>query len=247
MSNFNFALASSLSSSIEQFPVNFDLAWEWLGYTRKDNAKAALLNAGFIRDTDLLITKESDNHRTSSLSPQEMAVQARLETITLTVDCFKMWAMMAGTDQGKQVRLYFLECEKIAKAQVVQSGIKTALPVRDATELSLTAERIETINNLTLRQLLRDELIDELSIKRGIKQLAPVKNEYTIVKVRAKELGYSLIDIGNGSALGKFVAKLVPIAFDERVGKYSVKHYLVNDQLDTAIKSYFGMKHALRN
>ena len=33
---------------------------------------------------------------------------------------------------------------------------------------------------------------------------------------------------------------------DERVGKYNVKHYEVNDQLDTAIKTYFGLKHALK-
>ena len=31
----------------------------------------------------------------------------------------------------------------------------------------------------------------------------------------------------------------------ERVGKYEVKHYQVNDALDTAIKTYFGMKHSL--
>jgi KilA-N domain len=127
----------------------------------------------------------------------------------------------------------------VALPQVVQP----VLPHRDATELYLTAKGIETINNLTLQQLLRDELIDELSIKRGLlRNLAPVKQpEHTIVKVRARELGYSTGDIGNGSALGKFVAKLVPVSFEERVGKYSVKHYLVSDQLDTAIKSYFGM------
>jgi hypothetical protein len=38
-----------------------------------------------------------------------------VEIIQLSIEAFKMWAMMAGTPQGKQVRLYFLECEKIAK------------------------------------------------------------------------------------------------------------------------------------
>lgn len=59
------------------------------------------------------------------------------------------------------------------------------------------------------------------------------------------ELAYSTADIGNGSALGKFVAKAIAPAFIERVGKYEVKHYQVNDALDTAIKTYFGMKHSL--
>jgi len=123
---------------------------------------------------------------------------------------------------------------------------QTKLPQRDAVAYIEAAKTVETVTNLTLRELLRDELIDELSVKRGIKQLAAAPKEYTIAKVRARELGYSTAEIGNGSALGRFVAKLVPIAFEERVGKYNVKHYEVNDQLDTAIKSYFGMKHALK-
>jgi phage anti-repressor protein len=234
---FNLVQAQSLYSSTDQYPVDFDQAWQWLDYSRKDAAKRVLLNSGFIEGTDFHINEESDNH--AGLSVQEKAVLARKENIFLTVDCLKLWAMMAGTQKGKEVRLYFLECEKIAKSRVVQP----VLPHRDATELSLTAERIERVNNLTLQQLLRDKLIDELSVERGLlRNLAPVKQpEHTIVKVRATELGYSTGDIGNGSALGKFVAKLVPVAFEERVGKYSVKHYLVSDQLDTAIKSYFGM------
>lgn len=119
------------------------------------------------------------------------------------------------------------------------------LPQRDAIAYIEAAKEVETINNLSLQQLLRDELIDELSAKRGQKQLAGDPVQYTIVKVRARELGYSTADIGNGSALGKFVAKAIAPAFIERVGKYEVKHYQVNDALDTAIKTYFGMKHSL--
>jgi hypothetical protein len=146
---------------------------------------------------------------------------------------FKIWCL-------KNIQVLMEEGEVSIKPEPIRQ-----LPQRDATELSLTAVRIETVNNMTLRQLLRDELIDELSVKRGIKQLAAAPKEYTTVKVRARELGYSTTEIGNGTALGKFVSKLVPTAFSERVGKYAVKHYEVNDQLDTAIKSYFGMKRAM--
>ena len=33
----------------------------------------------------------------------------------ITVDCFKYFAMIANTDQGNQVRKYFLIMEKIVK------------------------------------------------------------------------------------------------------------------------------------
>ena len=139
----------------------------------------------------------------------------------------------------------FSKAKQIIKESHPQSTYQ--LPQRDAIAYIEAAKEVETINNLTLQQLLRDELVDELSVKRGQKRLAGAPTQYTIVKVRARELGYSTADIGNGSALGKFVAKIVQPAFIERVGKYEVKHYQINDVLDTAIKTYFGMKHSLSN
>ncbi|NEO88435.1 MAG: hypothetical protein F6J87_30040 [Spirulina sp. SIO3F2] len=51
------------------------------------------------------------------------------------------------------------------------------------------------------------------------------KKEYTIVKVRARELGYSVAQIDSGSALGIYVARKVNHAFFKRVGDFKVKHY----------------------
>lgn len=36
--NFSIELAKSYLESDERFPVEFDSAWQWLGYTRKDSA-----------------------------------------------------------------------------------------------------------------------------------------------------------------------------------------------------------------
>jgi phage anti-repressor protein len=131
---FTQDLALLLLDSPEQFPVEFDLAWKWLGFSRKDNAKTSLIDCGFTEGIDLLINQESDNH--AGLSPQEKAVQARKQKIWLTVDCFKTWGMMANTEQGKQVRKYFLQCEKVAKQKAVE------LLNHDRTLYNELAERI---------------------------------------------------------------------------------------------------------
>jgi hypothetical protein len=102
-----------LYQSQSQFPVDFEDAWRWLGYNKKSDAKEALLSKGFVLGLDMRIDPQSDNHE--GLSPQEKAVKARKESIWLTVDCFKMWAMMAGTEKGRETRLYFLECERQLK------------------------------------------------------------------------------------------------------------------------------------
>lgn len=117
--------------STEPFPVDFDDAWQWLQFSRKDNAKTSLLSEGFVEGFDFLLIKESDNH--AGLSPQEKAVAARKETIKLTVDCFKIWAMRSPTERGREVRLYYLEVEKQYKKFLQESKTK-----------QLEAERIQS-------------------------------------------------------------------------------------------------------
>ena len=60
----------------------------WRGYTRKDNAKRSLISSGSIEGEDFRISVES--------------TRDAIENIFFTVECLKMWAMMSGTDQGKQ-------------------------------------------------------------------------------------------------------------------------------------------------
>ncbi|HEY9874506.1 MAG TPA: hypothetical protein V6D12_13780 [Candidatus Obscuribacterales bacterium] len=100
---FNQNTALTLLNSPESFPVDFDDAWQWLGYASKRNGKDTLIN-NFLEGVDFL--------RSSTKSPTGGRPS---EFIQLTIDCFKMLGMMAGTEKGKEIRAYFLECEKIAK------------------------------------------------------------------------------------------------------------------------------------
>lgn len=119
MSDFNFDVALSLYNSSDLFPVDFDDAWVWFEFSTKSSAKRSLDSCNFIENFDytvvLPLTVQSDNH--SSLSPQEKAVLQNTKKIKLTVDCFKTWGMQIGTPKGKEVRKYFLECERVAKNQ----------------------------------------------------------------------------------------------------------------------------------
>ena len=91
----------SLLDSTEQFPVDFDDAWQWAGYSRKDNGLKVL----------------TDNF----LSGSEFSLEFRktgspeggrpFQQIKLTIDCFKAFCLMANTEQGKKVRRYFIDIE----------------------------------------------------------------------------------------------------------------------------------------
>lgn len=107
MTNLTFSqeLAIAFYSSKESHPVDLDDAWRWLGYSTKQKALQSL-KSNFEEGQDFLTkrVKSSTGGRPSDL-------------ILLTVDCFKSLGMMAGTSQGKAIRKYFLECERLAKSQ----------------------------------------------------------------------------------------------------------------------------------
>lgn len=104
--------AVDILESGDEFVVDFDKAWQWLGYSTKGNAKRQFMNSDFEECSDYrLITLEK---------PVPQGGYTRIEEISLTIDCFKSWAMMAGTAQGKEVRKYFIQVEKEWKKQKLE-------------------------------------------------------------------------------------------------------------------------------
>lgn len=89
--------------STDPFPISFDDAWKWLGFYQKSDAKDSLFSAGFVKTLDYRSFKDSTG------KPQGGRPS---EKIQLTIDCFKMWAMMANTAKGQEVRLWYLQVEK---------------------------------------------------------------------------------------------------------------------------------------
>ncbi len=142
---FDLTTALSLLDSAEQFPVDFDRAWEWLAHSRKDSAKRHLIECGFKEGVDyrILLHKnvESDNH--AGLSPQEQSVRSRKEAIWLTIDCFKTWGMMTRTEQGKLVREYFLECERVAKGKITTLDLLREID-RQAHQINLLQSELQS-------------------------------------------------------------------------------------------------------
>ncbi len=89
------------------FPIDFDDVWEMAGYTRKDNAKRALVESGYEIGIDFNILKTEEVQKEGKRKVKRLS-----ENIFLTVDCFKAFCMMARTEEGKATRRYFIEVEK---------------------------------------------------------------------------------------------------------------------------------------
>jgi hypothetical protein len=86
-----------------EFPVEFDIAWKLAGYARKDHAKRRITSKSSY-------LKEGRDYLPTS---GEWLVSGRSsDSMLLTCDAFKHFCLMAETEQGEQIRQYFIESEK---------------------------------------------------------------------------------------------------------------------------------------
>jgi uncharacterized Zn-finger protein len=79
------------------FVINFDQIWGWIGYSKKENAKRALLKAECLEENkdykiEILLLRNEEN--LFVISGENSRPN---ETILLTINCFKKFCMMAGT------------------------------------------------------------------------------------------------------------------------------------------------------
>ena len=126
---FSHELALALFQSTDPFPVDFEQAWRWIGYSTKQKAKDKLFN-NFEAGVDYIISPNQTVKRTGRGGQNR-------EDIRLSIDCMKSLGMMAGTEKGKEIRHYFLECERIAKQSVVTQNTQAQEMERMKLELQL--------------------------------------------------------------------------------------------------------------
>ena len=136
MNEFNIELAKQLVDSEEQFPVDLDQAVEWLGYAEKRNALDTL-KSYFQEGVEFL-----------SSSPKSNTGGRPSHSYYLTIETFKEMGMLCKTEKGKQIRIYFLQCEKVAKQ------ITSISP--DLTQALLKMQ--EQLNSLVVSQVRLNQL-----------------------------------------------------------------------------------------
>ena len=234
--NFDLTIAQTLFDSSEKFPVNFDDAWKWCGYSNKANALRSFLGNGFDPDVDFFI-----------INDEEIKVHGLVNSYVLTVDCFKHFAMMAKTEAGKQVRRYFLDCEKALK-QLQAAPTPIALPPV-AVQLHNMVEALKfleiDVQNPRFKQGLQDLAVDMLGIAQP--SLPGTAITYLGVVEKAQELGYPIGLVTQfRSQLGKYVASIgLPSQKEKRLcngTQRPINVYLDSPELSEAVCEFMDAK-----
>ena len=99
---FTLEIAQKYYQSSDEFPISLDEAWQYAGYATKTVAKQALQSSDLIEDVDWILLTDRNSLQGGRPS----------ENIFLSVEGFKQFGTISGTEQGKEIRRYFVVCEK---------------------------------------------------------------------------------------------------------------------------------------
>jgi hypothetical protein len=130
----------------EQFPVEFDIAWQIAGYRRKDIAKRKLTK----------LSQGNDFHQSVEMVKRPQGGGAKVEIIQLTCDAFKHFCLLAETEQGDQIRQYFIEAEK--KWKLVQTNFPQVASEVEMMQLKIELAGLEAQKEIAIAQSKASEL-----------------------------------------------------------------------------------------
>jgi phage anti-repressor protein len=94
-------------NSKNDFVIDLDKIWKWLGYSRKDPAKL-VLKKNFIENTDYKILlhkiKEQD---------EKIHGGNNKEQIMMNINTFKKFCLKAGTEKADEIHDYYIKMEEL--------------------------------------------------------------------------------------------------------------------------------------
>jgi phage anti-repressor protein len=162
----------------------------WLGYNQKSDCLSKL-KSNFEEGQDFLASRL----KTAGAGRPRLCVM-------LTVDCFKSMGMMVGTTQGKNIRKYFLECERIAKAKFAPPFWYQRLMLDQKTNpvprgyFSIFREVIPLVAELeTAGYVLPDNSVPDISV--GLRWATHLRSKNIVVEHVAKQYPHTYPDKRN--------------------------------------------------
>jgi hypothetical protein len=99
------------------FVIDLDNIWKWVGFSQKAGAKRVLeKNFTLDKDYKILLCQLAEQSLTDQSEKNDLRGGHNKETITLTVETFKMFCMKAGTKKADEIHKYYVKMERILQS-----------------------------------------------------------------------------------------------------------------------------------
>jgi hypothetical protein len=174
-------------NSRNDFIIDLDNVWKWLGFSQKNNAKM-LLEKQFNIDKDykrLLLSQQKQNiSHEDGIAKKDIRGGHNKEIFMLNIETFKKICLKAGTKKADEIHDYFIKLENIMFEITTEESEELKKQV-----LSLENKNKEMAENLFTQKVLEKE-------KYLLKHFANIGNMIYIIKVKSYDNGSYIVKIG---------------------------------------------------
>jgi hypothetical protein len=175
-------------NSKEDFVIDLDNVWKWLGFQQKVNAKR-VLEKHFKLDIDYKFLLSLSGKQDLD---EKKHGGANKETFLLTVKAFKLFCLKAGTKKADQIHEYYIKLEETLHEVINE----------ESNELKLQLEQVKTefaqkelTNKITFDKTLKKE--KELEKQKVlVREFGHAGSLVYVVRVKSYENGEYIVKIG---------------------------------------------------
>jgi len=140
-----------LNYKSDDFVIDLDDIWVWLGFTRKDNTKR-LLEKYFKPDIDFKIV--------FLRSEENVSIGRPSEKIMMNIKTFKKFCLRANTSKANEIHEYYIKLEEILHEVIDEESNELRL------QLEMKDEIIQQKEELIEMKEVKLEMIEEENIKK---------------------------------------------------------------------------------
>ena len=107
----NYKIYTTCKNNLNDFIIDLDEVWKWIGYNKKSDAKKVLINIKTLfENKDYKILLRRSPQQKSSIDNRG---GYNREQILLTINCFKKFCLKASTEQSEKIYDYYIKMEDI--------------------------------------------------------------------------------------------------------------------------------------
>ena len=141
----------------DDFVIDLDNLWEWLGFNQKVKAKVLLEN-NFNIDIDYKIFAPEP----SGAKKENTRGGHNKEKIMLNIETFKKYCLKAGTKKADEIHDYFIKLEKVLQEIIMEESNELKLQLEQQKEIQKT--EIQLIEEKQKQTLEKQKVIEREKI-----------------------------------------------------------------------------------
>ena len=188
--DLNYKIYIANKDNINDFIVNFDEVYKWIGFSRKDPAKRLLESKNKENKHLFEINKDYIIKMNTPTTPPMGGVKKSIssekkEIILLTINCFKKFCLKASTEKADKIYDYYIKMEEII-TKYIENKHKEIIDENNNKEILLQLKDTQIEENNKILQL-KDNQIEENIIMLQLKD-HEIENSHKKLQLKDQEI-----------------------------------------------------------